>query len=253
MKKTHPLADPLQSRLALFTGGRQASIIRDSFLLMKQAAPLLPKGDNILYINTLTTAAVVEEVADKLSVRYKTEISTISISSRMMMERLEFIEHTIISKRIKLVILNCFEFAAIYSRQRSKLATWLREMRDAHDVRVVVYSHHEPQKSGGLGTLAWLADRTQEVGAWQYESDDSLSTQEDSLAAAKEFSEMLDKDPEDLSLEPYAVDRLDSLQMFNAGEIFSRNSLKNNELAGVVTLSEVRDEVKEEEFELEMA
>jgi hypothetical protein len=248
MKKTHPLATPGQARIALFTKGRQASVIRDSFLLMKQAAPLLPKGDNVLYVNTLTSADIVAEVADKLSARYNREICTFTATSRVIMERLEFLEHTIIAKRIKLVILNSFEFAAIYSRQRSKLATWLREMRDTYGVRMVVYSMYEEQKSGALGTLSWLADRTQEVGEWQYESDESLSVQEGSLSAAQEFSAMLDNETDDAIENIYYVDRHESLQIFNFGEKVSNDLLKNNDLASVATHPEDLVELEEVEY-----
>jgi hypothetical protein len=124
-KNNHPLAIPGLASINLFTKGRQASVIRDSFLLMKQAAPLLAKGENVLYINTLTSADVVEKVADKISARYDREVCTYTASSRNVMQRLEFLQHTISSKKIKLVILNSFEFAAIYSRQKNCLATWL--------------------------------------------------------------------------------------------------------------------------------
>src|SRR5689334_17569420 len=100
-KTTHPLAAPSHSQINLYTKGRQAEIIRDSFLLIKQAAPQLAKGQNILYINTLTSADVVEEFADKISARYDREVCTYTASSRNVMQRLEFLEHTISSKGIK--------------------------------------------------------------------------------------------------------------------------------------------------------
>jgi hypothetical protein len=250
MKKTHPLAAPAQSTIALFTKGRQPSIIRDSFLLMKQAAPLLPKGENVLYINTLTNAAIVQEVADKISDRYDREVCTFTATSRFIMERLEFLAHTITAKNIKLVILNSFEFAAVYSRQRVKLATWLREMRDMHGVSVVVYSMHAAQTMGALGTLSWLADRTQEVGDWQYEFDDTLIVEESALSAGQEFSAMLDTEE---ASEDYLVDRRDKLQLFNFPKLFVQDPLKNKDLDGVATRATHLDDVVEEELELEMA
>lgn len=254
MNKTHPLAAPGQATIALFTKGRQASIIRDSFLLMKQAVSQLGKGESVLYINTLTSAAAVNEVVDKIARRYRREVTSFSSSSRRVMERLDFLGETIGAKNVKLVIINSFEFAAMHSRQRVKLANWMREMRDLHGVRVAVYSMYAEQKAGALGTLAWLADRTQEVGEWQYENEKTLSVQEGSLAAAQEFSAMLDSSSDDGSEETYYVDRPEGTDMFRLNDILCSPSLKNKDLASVAARSESVEEFEEEEeLELEMA
>ncbi len=106
------------------------------------------------------------------------------------------------------------------------------------------------QKAGALGTLAWLADRTQEVGEWQQEQEKTLNEQENSLAAAKEFGAMLDADPE--GAETYYIDRPNSADMFKYNEILGTSSLKNKELGSAEARAEVFPEV-EEELELEMA
>jgi hypothetical protein len=238
MKKTHPLAAQSHARIDLFTRGRQATIIRDSFILLRHAVQQLPRGENVLYINTLTGADAVIEVAEKLSARYNRDIHTFSGPSHMVMERLQFLGQTIAVKKIKLVILNAFEFAAIYSRQRNRLATWLREMRDEHGIRIVVYSTQPAQQTGPHGVLSSLAERVQEVGAWQYDMDETLRVQESPLAAAKEFSEMLDNDPNDESPETYWVDRSEVLKFSSMAKNVSRSSLIYNDLDAVSTQDE---------------
>jgi hypothetical protein len=253
-KTTHPLAAPSHAQINLYTKGRRANIIRDSFLLMKQAAPQLAKGQNILYVNTLTSADVVEEFADKISARYDREVCTFTASSRNFMQRLDFLEHTISSKGIKLLILNAFEFAAIFSRQKTTLATWLREMRDAYGLRVAVYSMNPEQTLGALGTLSWLADRVEKVGDWKFDEDisDTLSIQENPAVAAKEFIELLDSDPDDTRDASEFVDRPSGLNIVNVGEMLRQYSLKNKELGYAATRVDASDEIELLEKELEM-
>lgn len=248
MIKTHPLAAPGPARIDLFTRGRQATIIRDSFMLMKQAARQIPLGQSILYINTLTSADPVIEVAEKLSKRYDRAVCTFSANSREMMDRLDFLAVTIKEKNIKLVILNAFEFAAMFSRQRNRLAIWLREMRDAFGIRIVVYSILPPQTIGAHGVLATLSERVQDTGAWQYETDDSLTEHDSPLEAAKEFANLLDTDADDSSEQTYWVDRPKLVGMFDFAKKMSSLPLKNNDLAGVVTREEVDEEVGELEY-----
>ncbi len=249
MNKNHPLAVLSHARIDLFTRGRQANTIRDSFILLKQSVRQLPVGDGVLYINTLTTADVVIDVAEKLSKRYNREISTFSGPSKLIMERLEMIGQMISVKRIKLVILNSFEFAAIYSRQRNRLAVWLREMRDEHGIRIVVYSSHASQSIGAHGVLSGLAERVQDVGAWQYESDDSLTTQESPLLAAQEFSKMLEHETDETSEETFWVDRPMVHDFVDFSKKLMHSALKNNDLSAVATREEEVEVIDEEELE----
>jgi hypothetical protein len=71
---------------------------------------------------------------------------------------------------VKLLVVNSFEFAACGSRQKHALAHWLREMRDAHNLRVVVYSiEREEPRVGALYGLSYTASSMSVVGSWRFE------------------------------------------------------------------------------------
>lgn len=233
----HPLSTQTRPQIHLYTKGKQATILRDSYLLMKEAAPKLEKDASLLYINTLTSASSVEQLADKLSERYDRKLCTFSASSRVIMQKLDFLEHTITAKNVKLVIINSFEFAAIFSRQKTLLASWLREMRDAYGLRIAVYSMYPEQTHGGLGSLAWLSDRSEQVGDWKYDEEisDTLRKSDNAEAATEEFMKKLDQDPDDSRDARFFVDTPGVLGFKSIADIMGLRSLKNKDLAPAPT------------------
>lgn len=235
----HPLAAQSRPRVDLFTKGRQASIIKDSLLLVQQAAKELHDRGNILYINTLTQHAPLEEAAEKISARGKCKVVTFSASGQYFMDRLAMLQHTVHVKNVKLVVLNSFEFAAFESRQRSRIVQWLRELRDGEGVRIVVYSQHDEQR---LSALMWLADSVEETAQWRRDTAmKDLIVQQNSIDATLEFVEALDTAVSDNDLQErlneLLIDRDRLILEAIERDHFTKRSLKYNDLRMPVTPS----------------
>jgi hypothetical protein len=168
----HPLSTSISSGVFLYTNATQSGIMQDSLLLAKHSAEQLQQGEHVLYINTLAQHKLVEQCAEKINQRSKGKITVFSATSSEMMQKLDFLRHTISAKKVKLVILNSFEFAALHSRQKVRLIEWIRSVRDGLDCRVVVYSMQELYEPvGAIKQLRWLAERSEECGDWRSPKD----------------------------------------------------------------------------------
>lgn len=71
----------------------------------------------------------------------------------------EFIEKTVESHRVRLVVVNGFEFAAMMPRRRMRLLGFLLNLRDFSGVDIAIGTRRKPSEddSGSYGALAFQA------------------------------------------------------------------------------------------------
>lgn len=168
--KNHPLAQPTHARIDVCFGGDQESVVKDSLTIMRQAVMYLSHGEHVLYINTLAAHKQIDEVAKAVSIRQAAKVLAFTQYGTELTQRLTMLRTLVEEKNVRVVVMNSLDFATQNSRQRIAIVHWLREMRDELDVRVIVYSLHEPAKFGAMGQLGWIADTVEEVGRWRLES-----------------------------------------------------------------------------------
>ncbi|HET6512257.1 MAG TPA: hypothetical protein VFH43_08700 [Candidatus Kapabacteria bacterium] len=151
---------PKLRAIEYYYGGPQAETLAASYKIMRRAAAELKGGEHVLYLNTLTSAREVEAVADSIAARHHAKVLTITLASAQLAARMQFITHTVAAKKVRVIVLNSLDFAARTSNQRKALVHWLREMRDMHDCRVVVYGIHAPSVDGAMAQLKYICERS---------------------------------------------------------------------------------------------
>ena len=170
MNTMHPLAQISHSRIDIQYGRTQATATEDVMMLMHQSVVAMQRGEHILLINSLCGHDALARSCDKIAKGRPGKVIVYSASGTKLRERLEFLSSLISAKDVKLLVVNSFEFAACGSRQKHALAHWLREMRDAHNLRVVVYSiEREEPRVGALYGLSYTASSMSVVGSWRFE------------------------------------------------------------------------------------
>lgn len=168
----HPISLEKNPRIDIFFGKRQHETSEDMMVLMHQTLPTMERGETILVINALCVHDDLARSVDRIAKGKPGKVHVFSASGVKLREKLEFLSLLISQKRVRMLVLNSFEFAACGSRQKHALSHWLREMRDAHKLRVIVYScAPELPKFGALADLGFVANSTDEVGEWRWHND----------------------------------------------------------------------------------
>jgi hypothetical protein len=146
--------------------GPEAETLAASFKQMKQYAAQLKSGEHVLYLNTLSSGREIERVADSVSRRHRAKVMTMTLTSTTFAARLQFLGLTVAAKQIRVIILNCIDFAARTTNQKKALVHWLREMRDVHECRVIVYGIHATTDEGAIGQLKYVIEREVSYDRW---------------------------------------------------------------------------------------
>jgi hypothetical protein len=168
----HPITLEKNSRIDIYFGKRERDAAEDVMTLIHQTLPNMKKDETVLVINALCNHDDLVEAVDKIGRKQAAKALVYTASGAKLREKLEFLSTLIAAKNVRMLILNSFEFAACGSRQKHALAHWLREMRDAHRLQVVVYScAPDAPRNGALFNLGYAASSTVEVGKWRYEED----------------------------------------------------------------------------------
>ncbi len=149
-----------------YYNGPEAETLRASFKQMKRAAERMRAGEHVLYINALTSPREVEAVAESVSNRHRGKVLTYSVTSTSLAARLQFITLTCAAKKVRTIILNSIDFAARTTNQKKALVHFLREMRDVHECRVIVYGIHAPTDDGAVGQLKYVTERALRYDQW---------------------------------------------------------------------------------------
>jgi hypothetical protein len=164
----HSLAPESHARIDILLGASQSETISDILKLVRHAVRELPAGEHAFVVNSICSQAIMDEAARKISRRQAAKMLTYTASGQALREKLDFLETVIKEKHVRLLVISSFEFAATNARQRHALVHWLRQMRDEHALRIVVYSlaPEVPQQgahSGPLALLAWLSDLVRHI------------------------------------------------------------------------------------------
>jgi hypothetical protein len=165
---THSLAPESHARIDILLGASQSETISDILKLVRHAVRELPAGEHALVVNSICSQSIMDEAARKISRRQAAKMLTYTAYGQALREKLDFLETVIKEKHVRLLVISSFEFAATNARQRHALVHWLRQMRDEHALRIVVYSlaPEVPQQgahSGPLALLAWLSDLVRHI------------------------------------------------------------------------------------------
>lgn len=169
---THPLTSEGKPRIDIYYGRRQDDAAEDVMTLVHQSMPALRSDQGILIINALCVHDTLIAALERIAKPGNASAYVYSACGPKLREKFGFLSHLIAAKNIRLLVLNSFEFAAYGSRQKHALCNWLREMRDAHKLRVVIYSlERQMPKFGALSNIGYASSSTAEVGKWRYEED----------------------------------------------------------------------------------
>ncbi|HET6513200.1 MAG TPA: hypothetical protein VFH43_13490 [Candidatus Kapabacteria bacterium] len=229
----HPISTARTARIDVFFGGNQYDVAEDMMLLMEQTVELLQPEEHIMVLNTMCVHDDLASAADKLGKGKPGKITVYSASGTLLREKLDFLAKTITAKKVRMIILNSWEFAALGSRQKHALAMWLREVRDASKLRVVVYTREkEIPKFGALAMLCHAASSCDDTGAWTWNGR---------YAADKFYPNMTDTVNE--YIEHYEARRAESSK---GGMTMPRK--KRYGLLNIVTASELIDSLKNKDL-----
>lgn len=162
----HPLASIQHATFDVLHGINAARNISETVEIARQK--LARSNDAVLYINTLSSAAIVErECADLLKIIgdeprfyighfFQAEVAT----------KLDFLSKTIVARGIKTVIINSYEFAVSTSRHRIDLVVWMRALRDEHGVQVILSMMTAPGQTGLQQVMRFMSDSITGIGEY---------------------------------------------------------------------------------------
>jgi hypothetical protein len=200
---THPVTSEVKPRIDVYYGKRQDDAAEDVMTLVHQSMPMLRPNQGILIINALCVHDDLIAAIDRIAKPGNAAAYIYSACGSKLREKFAFLSNLIAAKNVRLLVLNSFEFAAYGSRQKHALCNWLREMRDAHKLRVVIYSlERAVPKFGALANIEYASSSTAEVGKWRYEdnykqnfhfpnaADASLQYAEDAVASEVAVTEV---------------------------------------------------------------
>jgi hypothetical protein len=232
----HPFSTSTDRGIAYYYGGNRLSSIADSLVITKQCAATLTSGEHLLYLNTLTSHEEIERAADAISIRNRGKVLTQSLGSWNFCARLAFLSALIAVKKVKVIVLNSYDFSCRTPQQYRTLVHWLREMCDMHQCRIVVYGIHELADQGSMRQLQWVLDHVGMVGEWRVQKSHAQSSLNFAHASTKvssiveEFVESLEAEqPID---EAMLVDVPKQYSKVTLDEFAASHSLKINDLRG---------------------
>jgi hypothetical protein len=191
----HPFSQNTQPRIDIFYGRTQMAATDDVMTLAHQSIVSMQRGEHILLINSLCGHDALARSCDKIAKGRPGKVIVYSASGSKLREKFEFLSTLIVAKDVKMLVVNSFEFAACGSRQKHALAHWLREMRDAHNLRVVVYSYENNlPEVGALNALDYTASSVSMVGAWKIGEVSSSPTATDVAVRYADAVEEIDNE-----------------------------------------------------------
>jgi hypothetical protein len=224
--------------LTLFHGGTADGVLRKTADATAQAAAALSKGEQVLYVNTLTSEERAEHEIRKACRRHggaetRRKILLLSVPADEIMAHEDFLEMIVESRNVRLVVITSFDFAAMFGRRRTRLVCLLLRLRDFQQVDIAVGLRHEPGSAshGAIGHLVYQAQRT--VRLEDLHRFDATPAEGDEASTATEAEAAATEDEVAASEEGrIALWEAPSMRAFmpSRGPLHGR-SLKTNELA----------------------
>jgi hypothetical protein len=255
----HPYSQKTDRAVAYYYGGTEAAALKDSMTLIRQSAAEMRGGEHVLCINTLTSAREIERASDSISSRSAGKVITYTLTSNTLAHRLEFLKLLVVQKKVRVVVINSIDFAARTSSQCKSLVHWIREMRDAHDCRVVTYGIHAPHELGAMGQLKWISETCEGLGEWRNKEkfEPTMLGGEFMTFEEERPQDVMRSFVEDLGKEePIASDVQVDLPAYSRttiDEFLTSTSLKINDLTGAQRAQRdlAHREIKNEESRME--
>ena len=165
----HPISQSRSpfAQLHIIYGGNEQQTIEESLALARDLRNAVLDDEQILYVNLLVSAAMLEHAKGK---RFdhgarRNRNDFVTYSHRDLMLKLDFLTQTIKDREASYVVLNGFELAALNPRHRIEFMGWIKELRNSN-VNVVVFTVNCPGYFGSLGSLRFMASTVEEVGAY---------------------------------------------------------------------------------------
>lgn len=231
---THPILSADTPRLDILYSRHSASHLeQEGLALAREGVRRLGNTGAVLYLNTLTSQEEVEaSTRDLKRVRGGEAFYAETFHFGQLVRKLSVLTHFIEDRGVRLVVLNCFEFAYVSQHHKKVLIQWLKGLRDAMGCRVMVLMTRMPAVSGQESILHLLAQtvvdaETPEEMAMMAALAPSALTPAATESAAVEEEEHVFVDEEELAS---AVHQQEAYESLPAG-FRRRAALRNKELA----------------------
>jgi hypothetical protein len=185
------------AELDLIYGGNEHDAIEESMKIACDLRDVLKDGENILYVNTLTSEL---RMAYAMGKRFDHGVRRgrnyfVTYSSGQIIDKLPVLRYMCESKQYKYLVINGFELALQDARHRAQFMHWLRQLRN-EGVNVILFTSSEPRSYGTTGSLRYSARTVAEVGSYltktneeQYENYEGLNVAEDAVAEVAEIED----------------------------------------------------------------
>ena len=175
-----------ERRSELFYGGARDVVLRKTCEMAADAARSLGDGGTVLYINVLSSEARLEHDLQNVcrargGAETRRRVLAMTVKPDDLLSHAKFIEKTIESHRVQLVVLNAYEFAAMMPRRRMRLVAFLQQLRDFSNVDIAVGLRREPAESD-TGSYAALAYQATAVAALSDMEQFSITAESEEIA-----------------------------------------------------------------------
>jgi hypothetical protein len=173
MNTITPKPTPGQHEITVFYAGAATfdRYFRKSLELAADIARGLRPDEHVLYVNVLTSELRLEQELGKIcrsrgGAETRRKVLAMTIKSDDLLTHEAFIERTVESRSVRLVVVNGFEFAALTSRRRARLTAFIQNLRDFAGVDVAVGMRRQvlATDSGAYGSLAFQVARIEAIG-----------------------------------------------------------------------------------------
>jgi hypothetical protein len=178
----HPLAIQDKERIDILFGGAEADALKESLALSRDILNhSIGDEEEILYINTLVSIRSFETHWRRAlkEVHQNWRFRAMTLLDDELVHKLKFLTKTIEEKKMRYVILNGFEFAAMTPRHRIQIFSWLKSLRDKHGMSVTVFTQSGPRSYGTLGQMRFLSETCEMVGSYLRKNEEAKPSEEE--------------------------------------------------------------------------
>lgn len=173
--KLHPLSQVSTSRIDMLYGGSADEVFEETVTIARQVARRLKDPEErVMYINTIDGPEAIEEQMARLRKRDSDRIFRLTATPETFSDKLEYARICVKNQKVKLIIMNSFEFAAMTPRHRSNVLVFLHWAKTKLRCRIVVVTMRPPTKVGTIGQLRYIARSAAEIGAWLRDEEQGL-------------------------------------------------------------------------------
>ena len=151
------------SRIDIRYGGDAGTVERESVMVAEAYVTTVFPGRSVLYLNSLVPfdrfSTTIFYARERLRSKVQRDhLHYIDLHSDDLWRKRAFLQRFIEEHRVRVIVVNSFEFLSLHACGRNRALAFLKRLRDEYCVQIVVYMQKSPALRGAQGLLRWIAE-----------------------------------------------------------------------------------------------